>query len=292
LGFDDGNGTITPLNGAIPAGSGVVTPALGPAYDPADADKNMASGAITPQFSRPVRVFDSLGTGHDISVAFLKISSDKWAVEVFALNASEVTEANGLLASGTLTFNGDGSLQNVSSTLSTPVDVTWSNTLTAPEPSQITFNWGTAGGLGDGLTDGMSQFDTNYKVNFANQNGAQVGELTGVSIDENGFITVSYSNGETQKLFKIPLANFANPDALQSLTGNVYSQTSSSGEVNLSQAGSSGVGKIASSSLEASNVELADQLTDMIVAQRAYQANTKVIQTSDGLLDALNQIIR
>ncbi len=117
------------------------------------------------------------------------------------------------------------------------------------------------------------------------QNGTPVGQLTGVSIDSSGNIIASYNNGQTQKLYKIPLAEFTDPDQLQSITGNAFAQSSASGEVNLKQAGQSGVGAISSGALEQSNVELANQLTDMIVAQRAYQANTKVIQTADTLLD-------
>ncbi len=274
------------------------TGAIGPAYDPTNPLKNMASGAIPAQFSRPIRVFDSLGTGHDLSVNFIKIGVNNWAVEVFALPASDVTTAlpNGLLTYGTVTFNGDSSLRSVSSLLADPVNATWTNGAAA---STINFNWGTAGqpfgtpgAATVGLTDGLSQFDSAYRVSFVNQNGAPVGELSSVAIDENGFIVASYSNGETQRLFKIPLADFANPDQLQTLSGNVFAETSDSGEVNLAQAGSSGVGEIAASTLEASNVELADQLTDMIVAQRAYQANTRVITTSDQLLEELNRILQ
>jgi len=282
-------GLVAPLGGA--AYTVQTTGALGPAYDPTDGTKNMASGSISPQFSRPIRVFDPLGQGHDLNIAFLKIGINTWATEFYALDPTEVTTSlpSGLLTYGTVTFNGDGSLQSLTSLLSTPLTISWQN---GAEDNELTFNWGTAGTIGTGATDGLSQFDSAYKVNFANQNGAPVGELTGVSIDEDGFITASYSNGETQRLFKIPLADFASPNALQAQSGNVYSQTSASGEVNLAQAGSSGVGKFASSSLEASNVELADQLTDMIVAQRAYQANTKIISTASGLLDELNQTIR
>jgi flagellar hook protein FlgE len=288
LGFED----VASLGDVIPTGAGDSTGDLGPAYDPADGTKNMASGNIVPQFSRPIRIFDSLGSGHDINVAFIKTAANKWAVEIYAIDPTEVTTSNGLLASGNLVFNGDGTLQSVSSGLVNPIDIDWASLITDPEDSEVTFNWGTAGTTGDGKADGMGQFDTNYKVNFANQNGAQVGELTGVSIDEDGFITVSYSNGETQQLFKIPLGHFNAPNSLQLVTGNVFAQTSASGEVNLSESGTSGVGKVASSSLEASNVDLAGQLTDMIVAQRAYQANTKVIQTTDQLLTNLNDILR
>ena len=286
---------VASLNGA--AYSAQTTGSIGPAYDPTSANKSMASGDIVAQFSRPIRVYDSLGAGHDLTVSFIKSAPNKWAVEVYASTESEVTSSkpNGLIATGSVFFNGDGSLQSVDNTLLS-ADVSWTNGAVS---STIAFNWGTAGSpfgtpntTSIGKTDGLSQFSSAYRVNFANQNGAPVGDLTGVSITEEGFVVASYSNGQTQNLFKIPLASFANPDQLASSSGNVFTQSANSGEVNLRQSGESGVGKIASSQLEQSNVELADQLTDMIVAQRAYQANTKVISTTDQLLSQLNDILR
>jgi flagellar hook protein FlgE len=288
-------GLVDSLNGAVY--SAQTTGALGPAYDPGDATKNIAGGTITAQFSRPIRVYDSLGTGHDLSMSFIKTDVNTWAVEVYAANASDVTSPlpSGQIVTGAITFNGDGSLQSVDSALANPVDITWNNGAVS---SNITFDWGTSGSpfgtlnaSSIGKTDGLSQFNSAYRVNFVNQNGAPVGDLTSVAITQEGFVVASYSNGQTQNLFKIPLADFANPNQLQTSSGNVFLQSSESGEVNLRQSGSSGVGKIASSSLEQSNVELADQLTDMIVAQRAYQANTKVISTTDQLLSQLNDIL-
>ncbi len=270
---------------------------LGPSYDATDDTKNMAGGTITPQFSRPVTVYDALGTAHTLSIDFLKIGINTWSVEVLVVPITDVsTPANGQLAAGTVTFNGDGSLRSVDSTLSDAISIAWQG---GADDSNITFNWGTAGqpfgtvgATVIGKTDGLSQFAGSYSVNFVNQNGSQKGSLSGVAIDEDGFIIASFNNGETQRLYKIPLASFASPDRLDTQSGNVFAQTSESGEANLKQAGTSGVGKIASSSLEASNVELADQLTDMIVAQRAYQANTKVITVSDQLLDDLNRAVQ
>jgi len=292
-------GMVDSLNGTAYSVAGPqTTGAIGPAYDPGDAAKNIAGGAITAQFSRPIRVYDSLGTGHDLSMSFIKTDINTWAVEVYAANAGEVTSPlpSGQIVTGAITFNGDGSLQSVDSALINPVDITWTN---GSVSSSITFNWGTSGSpfgtpnaSSIGKTDGLSQFNSAYRVNFVNQNGAPVGDLTSVAITEEGFVVASYSNGQTQNLFKIPLADFANPNQLATSSGNVFLQSAQSGEVNLRQSGSSGVGKIASSSLEQSNVELADQLTDMIVAQRAYQANTKVISTTDQLLSQLNDILR
>lgn len=282
-------GLATSLN------SGTYTPQatsdFGPAYSPTDTTLNMASGNIASQFSRPIRIYDAQGGGHDLNVAFLKTNTNTWAIEVYAVPADDVSTSlpDGLIAYGNVVFNGDGTLRTVDGTLSSAATVVWTN---GASTSSVAFNWGTPGEPGVGTADGLSQYNAAYKVSFANQNGAPVGELTGVSITELGVVVASYSNGQTQNLYKIPLADFANPDQLDSSTGNVFAQSADSGEFNLRQAGTSGVGKIAASSLEASNVELSSELTDMIIAQRSYQANAKVISTSDNMLEQLNQIIR
>ncbi len=275
-----------------------MTSDFGPAYSPTDTTLNMASGNVSSQFSRPIRIYDAQGGGHDLNVAFLKTDVNTWAIEVFAVPESEVSSSlpDGIIGYGNVTFNGDGTLRSVDTTLSQALDITWTNGASA---SSVSFDWGnagqpfgTVGATTFGEANGLSQYNAAYKVNFANQNGAPVGELTGVSITELGIVVASYSNGETQQLYKIPLADFANPDQLESNTGNVFAQSANSGEFNLRQAGTSGVGKIAASSLEASNVELSSELTDMIIAQRSYQANTKVISTADSLLEELNRIIQ
>lgn len=277
--------------------------ALPPAYN-ASADGtgtngyNMASGDIVADFSRNIRVYDALGGAHELRVSFLKIGENNWAVEVHALPESDVNIGagfvDGQVATGTLSFNGDGTLRSLSGGLTNNINVVWTN---GAATSSIQFDWGTAGlpfgtpGATDfGQTDGLSQFESDYKVAFANQNGAQVGELLGVTIDEEGFVTASYSNGETQALYKLPVADFTNPNGLTAISGNVYAQSQDSGEVNLREAGTSGTGDIVSAALESSNVELAEELTDMIVAQRAYQASSKVISTTDELLEELNRL--
>lgn len=270
---------------------------LGPRYDSSGTvGQNMASGNITAQFSRNVRIFDALGAGHDIRYSFIKIDENEWAVEVHAIPATDVTSAlpNGQIAVGTIQFNGDGTLRSISSGLTGEIQVTWTN---GAVPSNITIDWGTAGqpfGTQDataiGDTDGLSQFDSDYNVRFANQNGAPVGELVSVIIDEDGFVIASYNNGETQNLYRLPIAEFTNPNGLRAITGNVFAETRDSGTVNLREAGTNGVGDVVGASLEQSNVELSEELTDLIVAQRAYQSNTRVISASDELLEQLNNI--
>lgn len=262
-------------------------------YDATDSSKNMASGTVTADFSRSVRVFDAQGAGHDLSVGFLKVGSNTWSVEVFAVPSTDVTVSsplvNAQVATGTILFNGDASLNSVSSGLSAAIPLAWTNGATA---SSVTINWGTQGTIGTGLTDGLTQFDSEYNVSFVNQNGSEVGELNGVTIDNEGFVIASFNNGQTTKLYKLPIATFGDVSQLISKNGNVYGATDASGQFNLRQAGKGGAGVIAPSSVEAANVDLAKEFTDMIISQRAFSASSQVITTVDNMLDELIRLRR
>lgn len=293
---DDGDTLLVNslLGGAFVRGD---TGALGPRYDAsAVVGDNMASGEIEPHYSRSVRVYDALGVGHDIQFSYIKVDENEWQVEIYAAEESEISTplVDGQIATGTIVFNGDGSLRSLSSDLLGEININWTN---GAAVSTIAFDLGTAGvpfgtsgATSFGDTDGLRQFAGGYDFTFANQDGAPTGELVSVAIDEDGFIIASFSNGEQSKIYKIPLADFQNPNGLKALSGNVYAETNESGNLLLREAGDDGVGTVVSGSLEQSNVDLAQQLTDMIVAQRAYQSNTRVISTTDQLLEQLNQL--
>lgn len=295
LTIGDGDGSpTTPLTGVY---SQIDTGTLGPRYDvTGTVGENLASGDITAQFSRNIRIFDSLGSGHDVRFSYIKTAENTWALEIHAIPETDVSTSlpDGQIATGTINFNGDGSLRSVSTSLTNDLIINWTN---GASTSTIALDlgtagqpFGTAGATVIGLTDGLSQFDSSYNVSFANQNGAPVGQLVSVSITDAGEVVASYSNGETQALFQLPIADFANYDGLRAISGNVFAQTRESGEVNLREAGTNGTGTVVAGALEQSNVDLAEQLTDIIVAQRSYQANTRVIQTTDELLEQLNQL--
>jgi flagellar hook protein FlgE len=262
-------------------------------YAAGDLAAYQASGGasgVAPTFTRQVQVYDSLGRAHDLTLAFLRDgAANNWEVEVVGDTADIDTgiHANGLLASGTVTFAGDGSLQTatltpvVSAVAGTPVEVDWA-TASGADPSQISFDFGTIGGV-----DGLSQFASPTSVAFVTQNGAEVGELSAVSIDDQGYVIASFTNGEERRLYQLPIATFANPTALDPRSGNVYAQTDASGEYNLRIAGEGGAGVVAASALESANVDLAEEFTKMIVTQRAYSANAKVINTTDQMLEEL-----
>ncbi len=282
------NTTGTPATDLFGGASPLVT---ADTYDETDVTKNMASGAVSPDFSRAVRVFDAQGGGHDLQVAFLKVANNQWAVEIFASPASDVTTGAplvaGQLATGTITFNGDATLNGVSASLAAPVTAAWNNGASA---SSITFDWGTAGVIGTGLADGMSQFDGQFNVSFVNQNGSEVGQLNGVTIDDEGFVIASFTNGETSRFYKLPIVTFADPRSLEGRSGNVFAQTDESGAFNLREAGQGGAGRVAPAALEAANVDLGEEFTDMIITQRAFTASSRVISTVDQLLEDLIRI--
>lgn len=275
------------------------TPFAG-AYAAGDLAAYQASGGalgVQPHFTRDVQIYDSLGRPSTVTMAFLKdAAANTWQVELFADTAAVETaqHVDGLLASGTITFAGDGSLASVAllptypgtAVAGDPVGVDWLD-LNGAADSAIVFNFGTIG-----ATDGVTQFASQSTAAFVNQNGAEVGELNGVSIDEDGYVIASFTNGETRKLYQLPIATFANPGALDPRSGNVYAQTDASGEFNLRFAGRGGAGLVTPSALEAANVDLADEFTKMIITQRAYSANARVVTTTDEMLDELIRISR
>jgi flagellar hook protein FlgE len=150
-------------------------------------------------------------------------------------------------------------------------------------------NWGNGSALQTIEVDVSrhSQFSGNFTVLFADQNGAELGLRTGIDIDREGYVIARFSNGATSKLYKIPLITFSNPNGLQEVSGTAYSETEESGEENLREAGTGGAGFIEPSTLEMSNVDLADEFAKLIISQRAYSANTKVITTVDQMTEDL-----
>jgi flagellar hook-basal body protein len=266
---------------------------LSSSYDPSSEAKNVAGGNIPPHFSRNITLFDSLGTGHDFKIAFLKVAPQTWATEIYALDETEVTGVTaGQVSSGTIQFNGDGSLKDVSSALASPISVTWANGAVS---SAVTIDWGTAGapaGSGSaviGLTDGLRQFDSSYNVEFVEQNGVASGLFTGVEVSADGTVNARFSNGTIKSIYRIPIITVANQNGLSQKSGNVFSITQDSGEVNLKQAGQGNAGVLIPSSLEGSTADITEELTRTIGIQSNYNANATLISTVKSMEDELNR---
>lgn len=261
------------------------------------ATNNMTSGAVTPDFQRTVNVVDSQGGTQPLEYSFVKTGANSWAYEVTYQGA--VANIGGAtanpIATGTMTFNSDGSLASATSTDGT------SQTGASPGNVNITIPWAAASGLTPqtinvnmgtvGNTDGITQFDTASSLTSAKVDGAAYGNVTSLSIGSDGIVSANFSNGLSQAVFKIPLATFANPDGLAGISGNAYQSTPNSGPSVLNAAQNGGAGSFNQKQLEGSTVDLATEFTNLITAQRAYSASSKIVTTASEMLDQLLQIM-
>jgi flagellar hook protein FlgE len=152
----------------------------------------------------------------------------------------------------------------------------------AAVPQALAVNLGTAG-----QSNGLTQFGGAFAVTRVDQNGLRFGNFTGITIDQAGIVTANFDNGLKTAIYLIPIATFPDPDGLAPQSGNVYLQTNQSGSFLMQQAGIGSAGQIASSSLENSTVDIAQEFANLIVTQRAYEANAKIITTSDQMLQTL-----
>lgn len=193
-----------------------------------------------------------------------------WQTTILDPNSNQLTR-------GFMNFNSDGTI-NARADGSGNIDIELNN-----------IDWGNGSEL-QGINvdiENFSQFASDFSVVFSDQDGAELGLRTGVEIDRDGFVIARFSNGATSPLYKLPLVTFANPNGLQEVSGTAYAKSGASGEDNLREAGTGGAGYIEPSTLEISNVDLADEFARLIITQRAYSANTKVITTVDQMTEDL-----
>lgn len=266
------------------------------------------SNAAISHFSTPVRVFDSQGSGHDLNIYFSKTAANVWQYHVLA-SQSEVdvplafqntTTGNALVADGTLTFNTNGLLASESTinyydgsgTAGAGIDFVGGTTTAAVTGQAIVFNFGTSIAEGGAGTDGMLQQGSASVLLTLSQDGFSSGTLTGTSIGEDGSITGRFSNGTTQAIGQVELTRFINPDGLQPIGRNLFIQSGDSGTPLVGSPGAGSFGKISASTLETSNVDLGDELVDMITMQRGFQANSRIITTTNDLLGELVNLAR
>lgn len=246
---------------------------------------NMATSSTTPQFEKAFDIYDAQGSAHRVTLGLIKTGANEWQAEVFAADGA-VTAPNGLIASGTVRFKPDGSLDraNSSPALFAPINLTWTNAAGAPP---LTLNLGD-----DGAINGLTQFGSASALISATANGGVLGNVASVSVADDGIVNAVFDNGAIRKVFQLPIATVENPDGLARAQGNAFSVTPESGGVAINVPGAGGAGRIAASSLEASTVDIADQFAKMIVIQRAYGAASKIITTADEMLQELNQLKR
>ncbi len=250
-----------------------------------------ATPSSTTPISSQINVYDAQGTLQPLTMTWTQVGSNDWNVTVSSTNATPSTIGTADVKFGT---NGEPS-----GTLSSITDLSGTTTPAATQTSGaaatlgLTANFGSGAqaitlNLGNfGQTSGITQFaGTTYSLSNISQNGVPPGGFSSVSTTQNGDIVINYSNGQSSTVYQVPLTVFPDADALQRQNGQAFTQTSASGDGTTQSAGSNGAGTLVTSSVESSNVDIATEFSNLIIAQRAYTANTKMVTTADDMLQA------
>jgi len=194
-----------------------------------------------------------------------------------------------------------GTITSISNQYNPSGDATVPTSQNANDPATISFtvNYGSGPqvvtlNLGNfQTTDGLTQFSgTTVDIQRLSQDGLPQGLFTGININDNGDVELNYDNGKSTVFYRVPLAQFYDPTALKRENGQAFTETFDSGNARITNAGASGAGTVRSSAVEGSNVDIAEEFSKMIVTQRAYSANTRVITTADQMLQDVINIIR
>jgi flagellar hook protein FlgE len=264
--------TAGSLSGNLNSAAADVAAGDQPADNTASVDIDMDSTMKT-----SLTTYDDLGNKVVYDFYFTKTDTGEWDLAVYnSADAAGTASGSfpyggaGLLESAGLSFDSSGKLESVDGGSELSITV-------------------------DGITidlSGMTQLSAKSNISSGSVNGSAPSSIENIEIDSSGTIFAIYADGSQKALYQIAMATVESPDNLEVSSGNVYRTTSTSGVVTLGFAGSSGFGEIVSGALETSNVDLANELTEMIEAQRSYSANSKVFQTGSDLMDVLINLVR
>jgi len=278
-GWDPGQPTTSP-----PTPLSVVVGSTGP---PAETQNVVLGGNLPSNATNPVTItttmYDSLGNQVPVTLTLTPTGTDTWSLQGSVTGAAQPLWTT----AQTLDFGTDGQLASVNGTA---VGTGQTALAIDNEPSNYTWTGATEPSIdfpAVGSEGAVTQFADDQTIEVTAQDGNAAGTLESYSIGSDGVITGTYSNGDSQSLGTIALAQFANPDGLDDTGETYFTPTVASGKAQLGQPGTNGLGTLQGGAVEGSNVDLATELTDLIEAQTAYQANTKVVDTTSTVLQSL-----
>jgi flagellar hook protein FlgE len=273
-----------------------------------DGSASPPIGGTAYEYQTSLKVYDSLGSTHDLTVYYDLGSGSTWEY-IITCNPAEDVRAGatpagqGLLARGTIVFNdSSGSIQDI--TMERFDGAAWSGVAEAPNangylefapefiagyPMAVEFDLGTRYDGTNWVPGSLatSQYATASTTIFQSSNGYGAGDLQSVNVGTDGVITGQYSNGQVIPLYRVALAKFQNVQGLYKEGGNLFRETRVSGDPITGRPGSNGLGSISPNSLEQSNVDIATEFVKMITTQRGFQANSKIITVTDQMLAEL-----
>jgi flagellar hook protein FlgE len=246
-----------------------------------------ANSPVGTTFTTSVQIYDSLGKPHVATILYTKSAADSWSYEI-TVPGAEATGTAGTTAGtvrigalGTVQFDGTGKLIAPADDVALAGPTTWTN---GAAVGPITWDLYDANKVAS-----LTGFRSDSTTSSISQNGSAPGMIDNISIGADGTIVATFGAGQTVAVGKLALASFNNPKGLVKLGSNRYGESQAAGIPNVGVAGTGGRGTLIGSALEQSNVDIAQEFTQMILAQRGYQANSKTITVSDELLvDTLN----
>ncbi|HZQ17831.1 MAG TPA: flagellar hook protein FlgE [Terriglobales bacterium] len=279
MGYPALNGVVTPGQGLIPLqlGAGSISPPT--ATTSLQMSTNLDAGAnVGDTFSTPVTIYDKLGASHVLTFTFTKTAANSWNYSI-GIPGADVS-GSPTLTSGSLTFDGTGNLLTPAANVA-GIAI---NGLT-DGASNMTFDWD----LYNGTTPTITQEAAPSSTSSTQQNGNSSGTLEDFSIGADGTITGSFSNGRTAALGQIALAQFADDEGLQRDGNNSFSESLASGQAVIGAPGTGGRGTLSGGAVELSNVDIATEFANLIVAQRAFESDAKAVTTFDQITqDTIN----
>jgi len=264
---------------------------------------NLDAKSVAPndRYTSPMRIYDSLGTQHMVMVTYDKNANNEWYYYVWSPDSTPPTSAptahaslggGTTLAEGRLNFLPNGTLDTITRLVDTGLGtpgtdvnpeftIAWSNGASAQ-----TITWEVNTALpGSGTPKyKLTQVDAASGTSDSQQNGYGAGTVTGLTVDQNGFIIGTFTNGQTYALAQVALSIFTNNNGLQKAGENIWKETYASGPANVGTANDLGRGAVLGSHYEMSNVDVADEFTRLIITQRGYQANSRIVTTSDEMM--------
>lgn len=276
LGYGASNGVVSTTGTLQPlkVDLGSVIPATATSQFQISANLN-SSAAVNSTFSSTTPIYDSLGDTHVLTVNYTKTAANTWTYSVNVPTA-DTGAASSQIATGTLTFDSSGNLTSPTGNVAVSIP-----TFTDGAAS-MNLSWSLDNANGAGA---ITQTDLASSTS-STQNGQGSGTLTSYTIEADGTIQGSYSNGQINALGQVAIASFANTQGLVRTGNNDYQATPGSGTASVGIAGTGGRGTITDESVEASNVDVAAEFSKMIVAQQAYSANAKTITTFQQVSEA------
>jgi flagellar hook protein FlgE len=280
MGYPAVNGSISLGSGVqpiiLPLGQTLAAKQTGSMNIQANLDASAAVGTSVPA---PITLYDSLGAAHQATVTFTKTAANTWSYSA-ALPSGEAAGGAGTM--GTLTLDGSGNLTSPTGSIS-GISFTGLN----DGASNMNFSWNLSGAAGSSIT----QTASSSNVASATQDGYASGSYQSFSVDGNGIVDASFSNGQKQIIGQIAVATVANQQGLQATNNTAYLATLASGSAVIGTAGNAGRGTIEGGALESSNVDVSTEFSALIVAQRAFEANSKTVTTFDqATQEAINMI--